>query len=91
MRVPDENYIWLDCTCDEQILTRNDFVAIVKGQVVKIKVTFETSFEWDERTVVARFQMGDKKCDITVDDDNILTIPHEITDVFWIFPDGSSL
>lgn len=48
-------------------------------------MTFETSFKWDELTVVARFQMGDKKCDITVDDDNVVTIPHEITDVVGSF------
>lgn len=41
--MPDENFIWLDCSCEEQFLSRNDSASIVKGQVAKVKITFETS------------------------------------------------
>lgn len=41
--MPDENFIWFDCSCEEKSLSRNDSASIVKGQVAKVKITFETS------------------------------------------------
>lgn len=75
------SYISLTCTCEGQVLTRNDNTVIVCGQNSKVAIQFTLSEEWYNMTCYARFKPErGSAIDVSLSSEYAVEVPHEVTD-----------
>lgn len=75
------SYISLTCTCEGQVLTRNDNTVIVCGQNSKVAIRFSLSEEWLNMTCYARFKPErGSAIDVSLSSEYAVEVPHEVTD-----------
>lgn len=75
------SYISLTCTCEGQVLTRNDNTVIVCGQNSKVAIQFTLSEEWHNMTCYARFKPErGSAIDVSLSSEYAVEVPHEVTD-----------
>ena len=75
------SYISLTCTCEGQVLIRNDNTVIVCGQNSKVAIQFILSEEWHNMTCYARFKPErGSAIDVSLSSEYAVEVPHEVTD-----------
>lgn len=75
------SYISLTCTCEGQVLIRNDNTVIVCGQNSKVAIQFTLSEEWYNMTCYARFKPErGSAIDVSMSSEYAVEVPHEVTD-----------